>query len=248
MCLKVILRSPYIGSQRLTRARYQQMIGRAGRAGFDTHGESILIVRPSEMPFVTQDILLAPIEHVRSQLAQDGLQGLQQLILSLISLDLCGKERLTLCQTLGRSTLLGLQVKTCVCVISQYNKLVHASFFHSQNSHQSAEPLLELVDQSLGSLLTLSLITVDNGEVQVSKLGRAALKGNIDLDRSTRLYDDLRFAQTGQILTTKLHLMYLITPYNLVGTIRLLPNPYLEVCQLFIESFHRLFFFYLLFF
>lgn len=89
------------------------MIGRAGRAGFDTHGESILIVRPSEMPFVTQDILLAPIEHVRSQLAEDGLQGLQQLILSLISLDLCGKERLTLCKTLGRSTLLGLQVNIC---------------------------------------------------------------------------------------------------------------------------------------
>lgn len=107
---QVILRAPYIGPDHLTRARYQQMIGRAGRAGFDTHGESILIAQPYEMPFVTKEILLAPIDNVQSQLAQDGHVGLQQLILSLISLDLGGKEHQTLCETLRRSTLFGLQV------------------------------------------------------------------------------------------------------------------------------------------
>lgn len=106
----MILRSPYIGSEKLTRARYQQMIGRAGRAGLDSHGESILIAKPCEMSFVTNDILLAPIDRVQSQLAEDGLQGLQQLILSLVLLDVGGNDRKSLCETLQHSTLLGHQV------------------------------------------------------------------------------------------------------------------------------------------
>jgi len=95
---------------KLTRARYQQMVGRAGRAGFDTHGESIMIVQPGEMPFVTNEILLAPTDRVESQLVEDDLRGLQQLILSLLSLDLGGKDRIQLAETLMLSTLLGQQV------------------------------------------------------------------------------------------------------------------------------------------
>ena len=105
------MRSPYIGNARLTRARYQQMIGRAGRAGFDTHGESFLIVKPNELTFVTNDILMAPTNHVESQLAEDSLRGLQQLLLSLISLDLGGSDSKKLAETLLHSTLLGQQVR-----------------------------------------------------------------------------------------------------------------------------------------
>lgn len=96
----------------MTRARYQQMIGRAGRAGFDTHGESIVIVKPNEMSFVTNDIITAPVNRVDSQLIEDDLRGLQQLILSLISLDLAGRDRTTLAETLLHSTLLGQQVSS----------------------------------------------------------------------------------------------------------------------------------------
>ena len=101
-----------MGTSRLTRARYQQMVGRAGRAGFDTHGESVLIVKPSELSFVTNDILLAPTDRVESQLAEDNLHGLQNLFLSLVSLDLGGKDRLRLAETLMLSTLLGQQLNS----------------------------------------------------------------------------------------------------------------------------------------
>lgn len=53
---------------------------------------------------------MAPTNRVNSQLAEDGLRGLQQLLLSVISLDLGGKDPKTLAETLLHSTLLGQQV------------------------------------------------------------------------------------------------------------------------------------------
>ena len=41
---RVIIRAPMIGCKAMTHSQYKQMIGRAGRAGFHTHGESFLLV------------------------------------------------------------------------------------------------------------------------------------------------------------------------------------------------------------
>lgn len=86
------------------------MVGRAGRAGFTTEGESILMVAKKDLPAVTSNILVAPLCRVKSQLAHNERQGLQELILSLIHLGLCGNTHSSLCETILRSTLLGMQV------------------------------------------------------------------------------------------------------------------------------------------
>ena len=66
-------------------------------------------------------------------------------------------------------------------------------------------------------------------ELKVTKLGRATLKGMIDLDQSKALYDDLLLAQKSLRLETKLHLLYLVTPYDMVGSVAPIASSYFQV-------------------
>ena len=51
---RVIIRSPFMGRAQLTHSQYKQMAGRAGRAGLDTHGEAVLMVRTNQTRLVPQ--------------------------------------------------------------------------------------------------------------------------------------------------------------------------------------------------
>ncbi|CAH8873239.1 unnamed protein product [Trichobilharzia szidati] len=99
---KVIIRKPYIGSLFLSGTQYQQMVGRAGRAGLDTVGESITILQTNELiPFahmlssIPQPLLDPKDVEVNNQsvglcnsnLLYENRKGLRQLILSLIGLE-----------------------------------------------------------------------------------------------------------------------------------------------------------------
>ncbi|XP_078128012.1 helicase POLQ-like [Sander vitreus] len=83
---RVILRSPYVATDFLKRSQYKQMVGRAGRAGIDSVGESILILQDKDTK-MAKTLVSAPMENCYSNLMHDEGKGLLSLILSLIGLN-----------------------------------------------------------------------------------------------------------------------------------------------------------------
>ncbi|KAJ4921733.1 hypothetical protein JOQ06_011234, partial [Pogonophryne albipinna] len=83
---RVILRSPYVAADFLKRSQYKQMVGRAGRAGIDSQGESILILQEKDR-LTAKTLVSAPMEKCFSNLLLDEGKGLRSLILSLIGLN-----------------------------------------------------------------------------------------------------------------------------------------------------------------
>uniref|UniRef100_A0A915L6V9 DNA polymerase theta-like helix-turn-helix domain-containing protein n=1 Tax=Romanomermis culicivorax TaxID=13658 RepID=A0A915L6V9_ROMCU len=76
-----------IGLGFLTKQQYKQMSGRAGRAGLDVVGESILVVQPTQKPSVIE-MLRSPYDKCQSSLLyQDGC-GLKALILNIVGLNI----------------------------------------------------------------------------------------------------------------------------------------------------------------
>ncbi|XP_040914250.1 helicase POLQ-like isoform X2 [Toxotes jaculatrix] len=193
---RVILRSPYVATDFLKRSQYKQMVGRAGRAGIDTVGESILILQDRDRD-MAKSLVCAPMENCYSNLMHDDGKGVLSLILSLI----------------------GLQITTS---LEQVREFLRGTLLHVQQKQLCVErSVREVVQQCVHLLQEKGLITVASDShsqtLQVTKLGRASFKGSVDLTYSEVLYRDLSQGLDGLLLNSCLHLVYLVTPYDVVS-------------------------------
>ncbi|XP_012875683.1 PREDICTED: helicase POLQ-like isoform X2 [Dipodomys ordii] len=198
---RVILRAPYVAKEFLKRNQYKQMIGRAGRAGIDTIGESILIMQEKDKQQVLE-LISKPLENCYSHLVQEFNKGIQSLFLSLIGLKIA--TNLSDIYQFMNGTLFGVQQKILL----------------------KDKSLWEVTIESLRYLTEKGLLqreTVCNSEEElqcnfhITKLGRASFKGTIDLAYCDILYRDLKKGLEGLVLESLLHLIYLTTPYDLVS-------------------------------
>ncbi|XP_052591465.1 helicase POLQ-like isoform X1 [Peromyscus californicus insignis] len=197
---RVILRAPYVAREFLRRNQYKQMIGRAGRAGIDTVGESILLLQEKDKQQVLE-LINGPLENCYSHLVEEFTKGIQSLFLSLI----------------------GLKIATSLGDIYQF---MNGTFFGVQQKILLKEKSLwEITVESLGCLTEKGLLHRDSrGDCEesqcpfrITKLGQASFKGAIDLAYSDTLYRDLKKGLEGLVLESLLHLVYLTTPYDLVA-------------------------------
>lgn len=180
---RVILRSPYVGSQFLTFNQYKQMVGRAGRAGFEDKGESILISKNADVSNI-YNLVTSTVGHCLSQLTGDALV---RLVLSSLSLGFVE----------DRQELL---------------KLMSLSLLSKQN--RSSAAIEKLVDDILNQLRLSETITVTDSRIKLTDIGKASVKANINIDVAKLLYKDLCVARSELVLSSHLHLLYLITPYE----------------------------------
>ncbi|XP_075717258.1 helicase POLQ-like [Rhinoderma darwinii] len=194
---RVILRAPYVAKDFLKRAQYKQMIGRAGRAGIDSAGESILIIQEKDKEMV-RELVSKPPENCHSNLLHDHGKGFQSLLLSLI----------------------GLKIGKTAEEIYQF--ACYTLFSVQQKNLSKEKSLWDITNESLESLATKGLVCTklcpetEQPIFEVSKLGQATYKGSIDLSYCDMLYSDLRKGLEGLVLQSHLHLLYLVTPYDMV--------------------------------
>ncbi|KAM4720030.1 helicase POLQ-like isoform 1-T2 [Anableps anableps] len=193
---RVILRSPYVATDFLKRSQYKQMVGRAGRAGMDSIGESILILQEKERSMV-KELVSAPMENCYSNLMQDDGKGILSLILSLIGLKISSSVQQI--EEFLRGTLLFVQKQ---------------QLYMDRSLRDTVQWCVDVLQEK--DLITIAGTDSASPTLQITKLGRAAYKGSVDLSYCSLLYRDLLKGLEGLLLNSYLHLVYLVTPYELI--------------------------------
>merc|ERR1712142_1264809 len=114
------------------------------------------------------------------------------------------------------------------------------TLMHLQASKLGIEPDVAL-EKALQILFSNNLITTEDGadlsqqkvllttQIKPTRLGRATIQGNIDLSVAGRLYSDLRSARPRLAVDTCLHLLFLVTPYDMADTMQFSTSIYHKV-------------------
>nr|XP_020657450.1 helicase POLQ-like isoform X1 [Pogona vitticeps] len=198
---RVILRAPYVAKEFLKKNQYKQMIGRAGRAGIDRAGESILIVQEKDRQLV-QNLVCSPLENCYSNLLLEQNKGIRSLLLSLVGLKIATSPE-EIYQFMG-ITLLSAQPQLLPKEKSLYDVTTEVLQWLTQHGllkEKVSCDCLQNIQQNL----------------EITPLGQATYKGSVDLTYCDTLYADLKKGLQGLILESYLHLLYLTTPYDMIS-------------------------------
>lgn len=215
---RVIIRSPYVGKNLLTLTRYKQMVGRAGRAGKCETGESIMIVNPRDHQQILS-LLCSKMDETVSAFVQDEQKTLiQNAVLNLLGNklatsidDLVGFFQRSLLHVQIERTLVGnlrkivakaveeLLTEKALDHISATNGLRHASMT-IKSGHEEIE-------------------VFPDDTLEVSKLGKAAVKAGISLNDAQELKENLRKAAFNLMAYEFFHLLFIVAPEDISQSI-----------------------------
>ncbi|XP_072765089.1 DNA polymerase theta isoform X1 [Anoplolepis gracilipes] len=191
---RVIIRSPLFGKDLLNTLTYKQMIGRAGRMGKDSAGESILICKSTERN-AALSLLSATLDPIESCL-NDSTLLIRALLEAVASEVLYTVEDLQLYIN---------------CTLLSFNKESDIQTF-------SNEAMKFLLDNEFLLLQT----TERESRWIATPLGKACLAASIPPREGLFLFEELQKARRCFVLDTELHVIYLVTPLSAgcqIGTV-----------------------------
>eukprot|EP00736_Rhodelphis_marinus_P010047 Rmarinus@m.17058 len=181
--LKVIMD---FGQDSLNLSTYKQMSGRAGRAGKDNIGESIMICNTKKEVERLQELRKAPMPRLESSLAP----RLTRLLLEVVALGRV--QSIPDAKVFMNSTLLSTQWS-----MEERDKLTDSSLEEAVSylkKHQCIEKRLD--------------------RLKATDLGMAVYGANMEIGDGLMVYEDLSRARKALVLETPLHVIYLCTPIS----------------------------------
>lgn len=214
---RVIIRSPYIGPNFLTLTRYKQMVGRAGRAGKCETGESIIIFDPRDHDKLL-DLLCSSMDETVSGFVKDESGGLlRTAVLNILTLKLATNID-ELIQVMNRS-LLRAQIRRLGCTLRE--KIVKTVKSLVDEGALSFESTTKRKCQRSFTVKTnteeIDVYPDDN--LEVSKLGKAAVNAGISLEDAQKVEQDLIKAGKNLNVIESLHMLYIVAPKDTVESI-----------------------------
>lgn len=183
---KVIVRSPMFLKKPINTLTYKQMIGRAGRMGKDTKGESILICEKGEKE-IGFALMMGTLDPVNSCIGSE--EKYMRAVLEIIA-------------------------SQVTCTIEELEAYAKCTLLHSQNSSLKCSLLYDVLKKLLVSELVRIQQDVDNCSYIATSLGKACLSASMAPDDGLSLFLELQKARQCLVLENDLHLVYLVTPYS----------------------------------
>ncbi|ELW67555.1 DNA polymerase theta [Tupaia chinensis] len=201
---RVIIRTPIFSGRPLDVLTYKQMVGRAGRKGVDTVGESILVCKISEKSKGTA-LLQGSLKPVCSCLRRhEGEEVTACMIRAILEIIVGGVA----------STPQDMQNYASCTFLAASMKEGQQEIERNQNSVQ-----LGAIEACVMWLLENEFIQVaevgDGTEGKVyhpTHLGSATLSSSLSPTDTLDIFADLQRAMKGFVLENDLHIVYLITP------------------------------------
>lgn len=216
---KRVLLQRKMGVRNLSQIEYRQMIGRAGRAGLNTHGEAYLLLTHHEKD-EGMKMVQSPLEPIKS--------GISSSIERLTSLNVCGNGMQTFLKESGSLGRLILDCITGELCSNHLNctELILSTFLGFLSPREAVfrvvstliawliekKFIIEREDKDNGFQHDGNSGDIDIKTLEPTPLGKATFRSSFSPDESQIIISELERSRDNLVLSDPLHLCYLVTP------------------------------------